>query len=249
MVRSYRLGAKQKIQKVLMGVKKMQKANQDIRDYMADHGVTQRDLAAEVGVSQYSISKKLQTEMPEKEKVMYLNMIDSIAAERCEAVSDETPVEESTQVEDSTQNAVEDVSCSTKFQIGDRVKIPSKTDKIGVVNDIWSSLAKASVMYAVADESDGHLGLYMENQLEPAPLPIEYSFTATCENNVAVVCMIATQGVKTWVYARGHAHILHDGAVGMAQAISYAGKRMFETLDKAQPNQIYFKQRGNSDDQ
>ena len=34
----------------------MYTANQDIRDYMADHGVTQRMLAAEVGVSQYSIN-------------------------------------------------------------------------------------------------------------------------------------------------------------------------------------------------
>lgn len=226
----------------------MQKANQDIRDYMADHGVTQRDLAAEVGVSQYSISKKLQTEMPEKEKVMYLNMIDSIVAERGVSETNEVPVEESAQAEDSTQNVVEDVSVSTKFQIGDRVKIPSKTNKIGIVNDIWSSLAKEAVMYAVSDENDGHLGLYMENQLEPAPLPIEYSFTAICENNVAVVCMICKQGDKTWVHARGHAHIFHDGAVGMAQAISYAGKRMFESLDKAQPNQIYFKQRGTGDD-
>lgn len=39
------------------------KANQDIRDYMADHGVTQRDLAAEVGVSQWSISNKLKDEL------------------------------------------------------------------------------------------------------------------------------------------------------------------------------------------
>lgn len=60
----------------------MVKPNQDIRDYMADHGVTQRDLAAEVGVSQYIICKKLQTELSQKDKEMYLNMIDSIVSER-----------------------------------------------------------------------------------------------------------------------------------------------------------------------
>ena len=95
-------------------------------------------------------------------------------------------------------------------------------------------------MYAV-DTEGGSRGLYREDQLELAPLPIEFSYTATVENNVAVVCMIAQQGEKTWVYARGHAHIIHDGAVGEAQAISFAAKRMFESLDTKQENRIYFK--------
>jgi DNA-binding XRE family transcriptional regulator len=50
-----------------------------------------------------------------------------------------------------------------------------------------------------------------------------------------------SQGEKSWVYARGHAHILHNGEVGMAQAVSYAAKRMFESLDKQQENKIYAK--------
>ena len=222
------------------------KANQDIRDYMADHSVTQRALAAEVGVSVCTINKKLLTELSQKDKEIYLNMIDSIAAERlgshAEAVADDTPVEESTPAES------EDVSVSTKFQIGDRVKIPSKSNKIGTVSDIWTSLAKAMIMYAVENEDDGYCGMYAEDQLEPAPLPIDYSFEAHIDGNVAVVTMIATQGEKTWVYARGHAHILHDGEVGMAQAVSYASKRMFESLDKAQANHIYYKPRGARDD-
>ena len=213
----------------------MMKANQDIRDYMADHGVTQKDIATEVGVSVYTINNKLQTELSQKDKEMYLNMIDSIVADRGEAMAEEVPVEESIPIEN------EDVSCSTRFQIGDRVKIPSKSNKIGTVTDIWSSLAKASVMYAVENEDDGYCGMYAEDQLEPAPLPIDYSFDAHIDGNVAVVTMTAKQGNRTWIYARGHAHILHDGEVGMAQAVSYAAKRMFESLDKKQDKQIYFK--------
>ena len=213
----------------------MVKPNQDIRDYMADHGVSQRDLAVEVGVSQYSINKKLQTELSQKDKEIYLNMIDAIVAEREEAMGTDIPTDESTPAED------EDVSCSTKFQIGDRVKIPSKANKIGTVTDIWSSLAKATVMYAVENEGDGYCGMYAEDQLESAPLPIDYNFDAHIDGNVAVVTMTAKQGNRTWIYARGQAHILHDGEVGMAQAISYAAKRMFESLDKKQENQIYFK--------
>lgn len=49
----------------------MVKANQDIRDYMADHCVSQRDLAAEVGVSVFTINKRLQTEMSQQDKQIY----------------------------------------------------------------------------------------------------------------------------------------------------------------------------------
>jgi hypothetical protein len=217
----------------------MSKANQDIRDYMADHGVTQRDLAADVGVSQYKICKELQTELSQKDKEIYLNKIDAIAAQRLAEIEDGEDTEQMQESEESEECA--DASASTKFQIGDLVKIPAKQMTIGTVCDIWHSLLQDKTMYAVDIEGGGR-GLYMEEQLEIAPLPIEYSFRATCENNVAVVCMIAKQGEKTWVYARGHAHILHDGAVGEAQAVSFAAKRMFESLDTKQENRIYFKE-------
>lgn len=208
------------------------KANQDIRDYMADHGVSQRDLAAEVGTSQYSINKKLKTEMSQKEKEIYLNMIDAISAQR---LAEKQNIEQTEEAEETA-----DVSVGTKFQIGDRVKIPSKENKIGTVCDIWHSLSQDKLLYAV-DIEGGIRSLYAEAQLEPAPLPIEYSWEAHIDGNVAVVTMNATQGEKAWVYARGHAHIIHDGEVGMAQAISYAARRMFEALDKKQDSKIYVK--------
>lgn len=210
----------------------MTKANQDIRDYMADRMVSQRDLAAEVGVSQYSINKKLQTEMSQKDKEMYLILIDAIVAGRNSQTASEEP---------TAEEVCEDVSCSTKFQMGDRVKIPSKQDVFGVVSDIWSSLAQVRTMYEVTLEGNGTKGLYAEEQLELAPIPTTYTFEANIDGNVAVVTMTATQGEKTWIYSRGHAHILHDGEVGMAQAVSYAARRMFEALDKQQENKIYFK--------
>lgn len=201
-------------------------ANQDIRDYMADHGVTQKMLAAELGVSQWRINTDLKTELSQKDKEVYLNAIDSLA--------ETTPHEEVTEEPEEV-----DVSCSTKFQLGDRVKIPSKQNVIAVVADIWCSMAQNKPIYEVTYESNGTKGMYAEDQLELAPIPTEYSWDAHIEGNVAVVVMNATQGEKTWVYARGHAHILHDGEVGMAQAISFAAKRMFESLDKKQTNKIY----------
>jgi hypothetical protein len=212
-------------------------ANQDIRDYMADHSVGQKALGEHLGVSAWTINKMLKTELSEQEKEDLIRRIDAIA--------NDSVVEETKEIQEEVQEAeepeeVQDVTVTTKFRIGDRVKIPSKQLTIGIVCDIWQSLAQEKLMYAV-DIEGGSKGLYMENQLEPAPLPIEYSFSATVENNVAVVAMIAKQGDKTWVHARGHAHILHDGAVGEAQAVSFAAKRMFESLDTKQENRIYFK--------
>ena len=221
-----------------MSNKNLYTANQDIRDYMADHGVTQRMLAESIGKSQYSICQMLKNEFSEKEKEDIIRLVDAIVADN---VTEE--VEEAEEITEAEEPEVEEVTATTKFQIGDRVKIPSKQLTIGTVCDIWHSLVQHKMMYAV-DIEGGSRGLYMENQLEPAPLPIEFSYSATVENNVAVVCMIAKQGEKTWVYARGHAHILHDGAVGEAQAVSFAAKRMFESLDTKQENRIYFKDGG-----
>lgn len=206
------------------------KANQDIRDYMADHSVTQRMLAAELGLAVSSLNRNLSTEMLPKDKEEYLNAIDSIVREANKAFAEEVLADEPVE-EEST----------TKFQIGDRVKIPSKAETIGIVTDIWSSMAQDRTMYEVAYESNGTKGLYAEDQLELAPIPTEYTFETKIDGNVAVVAMIATQGEKSWVYARGHAHILHDGEVGLAQAISYAARRMFESLDSKQENKIYVK--------
>ena len=215
----------------------MIKANQDIRDYMADHCVTQTMLAEQMGVKLWKVNDLLKKELTNKEKEDLIRHIDAI-----EAVTKyiEVATEETEEVEEVEQT--DDVSVSTKFQIGDRVKIPAKANKVGTVADIWSSLAKAMIMYAVENEDDGYCGMYAEDQLEPAPLPTTYTFDAVIDANVAVVTMTAHQGNRTWIYARGHAHILHDGEVGMAQAVSYAARRMFETLYKKQPNQIYFKE-------
>lgn len=232
----------------------MAKANQDIRDYLADHGVTQGMLAERLGVKQWKLCTMMKTELPQKEKENLLNYIDAIVADRNDSIEEECPADETyvnEPVEETTEEATEsadeeateenhDASVSSKFQVGDRVKIPSKQLTIGIVRDIWHSLVQNRFMYAV-DTENGNRAMYSEEQLEPEPIPITYSFEATIDGNVAVCVMYATQGDETWVYARGHAHVLHDGEVGLAQAISYSARRMFESLDTKQKNKIYVK--------
>ena len=51
-----------------MSNKNLYTANQNIRDYMADHGVSQRMLGAQMGLSIWSINTMLKKELSEKEK-------------------------------------------------------------------------------------------------------------------------------------------------------------------------------------
>lgn len=219
-------------------------ANQDIRDYMADHGVTQRMLAEQMGVNLCKVNAILKDEMTQKEKEYILRHIDAIVSDRAEedAPGEDCYAEQTETCVDEEECIEEDMAPNgAKFQIGDRVKYPASTLKIGTVADIWQSFASQVRMYTVRDEGDGRCAMFSEAQLEPAPLPIEYRFESHIDGNVAVATMTAVQGEKEWVYARGHAHIIHDGPVGLAQAISYASRRMFESLDKKQPNKIYAK--------
>lgn len=216
----------------------MEKANMDIRQYLEDHGVTQRMLAAKLGFKEWKMSTILKDELPESEKEKLLATIDSIIA--CM----DKPSEDVSEPEDQQETQQFQVTSTTKFQVGDRVKIPSKALRIGIISDIWNSLRTGMVMYAV-DMEDGTKGMYAENQFEAAPLPIEYSFKAIIDSSAAVVTMHAEQGERGWVVARGHAHILHDGEVGIAQAVSFAARRMFESLDTKNQNpesRIYFKE-------
>lgn len=145
-------------------------ANQDIREYMADHGVTQKALAEQMGVNATKVNIMLRKELSEKEKEDILRHIDAIAGD----ATDDDYAEDSVETPDDEQVEEADVSCGTKFQVGDRVKIPSKQLCIGIVADIWHSLVQDKMMYAV-DIEGGNRALYAENQLEPAPLPITYS--------------------------------------------------------------------------
>ena len=63
-------------------------ANQDVRDYMEDRGVSQRMLAESMNTNQTKVSKMLRTELPQKEKEIILRHIDAIAEDN-EPAADE----------------------------------------------------------------------------------------------------------------------------------------------------------------
>lgn len=58
----------------------------------------------------------------------------------------------------------------------------------------------------------------------------DYYYDIVYENNLAVVRMIESKDGEEREIAKGHGHIFHDGAYGIAQAVSYAMKRIAEEL-------------------
>lgn len=157
-------------------------ANQDIRQYMEDHGVTQRSLAARMGVSQYAINKTLNTELSQKEKEDLIRHIDAIAQKTVTEERDEcsAEVQKAEKVEDTEEPAQADVTVSTKYRIGDRVKIPSKSLCIGIVSDVWHSLLQNKLMYAVQTEGAAWVctGRTSWNR-RPCPSPTALRLTST----------------------------------------------------------------------
>jgi predicted transcriptional regulator len=51
----------------------------------------------------------------------------------------------------------------------------------------------------------------------------------------------ANQDIREYMEDHGVTQYMLAEEVGMAQAVSYAAKRMFESLDKQQENKIYAK--------
>jgi hypothetical protein len=120
-----------------------------------------------------------------------------------------------------------------EFLIGDKVIFEGKT---GVITDRMYSQVRKTHLFEVDIGFD--VVMVKADVLTKYTPPKEYKITAEVTNEEdsynLVVVVIYEDGVEV---SRGHGHIIHEGAVGIAQAMSYASKRAFMKID----NGIYFK--------
>lgn len=61
--------------------------------------------------------------------------------------------------------------------------------------------------------------------------PAEYLHEIEYLDNVVLVIFYEVKNGKKTELARGHGHIIHEGALGVAQAASYAMKRCYDQLN------------------
>ena len=132
------------------------------------------------------------------------------------------------------------------FNIGDRVVIKDYEDlpeemknnaisritgKAGVIIDKMHSEAKGATIYRV--QLDGYDKPsrvdYLEDSLkEEASTTYAYEFEYA--ENLVIARFYAVKGDEKKLIARGHGHIFHEGDLGIAQAASYALKKIYQLL-------------------
>lgn len=138
-----------------------------------------------------------------------------------------------------------------EFNIGDRVRIRDrenmpegmKTKGIsriagmdGVIIDRMHSHARGCTIYKIhldayevpskVDFLEGSFDLISD--LEEATYTYEFEYA----ENLVIARMYELKGDSKKMIARGHGHIFHDGALGIAQATSYALKKLYKFLEE-----------------
>ena len=140
----------------------------------------------------------------------------------------------------------------TKYNIGDRVRIRSYDElpdgvrtkgaaplcgKDGEIIDIVYSNARKCLFYTI--HLDGYdkpsAKMFTEDCIDliPEETPVTYRYDFTYLDNVVVARLIEIDGDGNETeIAKGHGHIMHDGVLGIAQAASYALKRIYMGLSE-----------------
>lgn len=129
-----------------------------------------------------------------------------------------------------------------KFKIGDRVKI-LPNNEFGIIADIMFSYKYKENVYEICteDDSDRFLGKFVASDLAPAPKARDFSMEIKIDiaQNVVIATLHESVGGAQKPLRRGHGHIIHDGELGIAQAASYACRRLYESLADSTMNRGY----------
>lgn len=138
-----------------------------------------------------------------------------------------------------------------EFRIGDRVKVKEydalpesikckglgrNAGKVGEIVDILYSNVKECYVYRIHfDGCDQHSKTdFVEGSFDYAIDTNKPAYTyeiEVLENLVVARLFVVEDGCKTEV-AKGHGHIFHDGAYGIAQAASYACKKLWFEVEQ-----------------
>lgn len=125
---------------------------------------------------------------------------------------------------------------NTKFHIEDRVKA-TDSGLVGVVRDIFTNMAgEALYTVAIQGEDKPHVMIFSEGALEAAPEEVTYEHEFEYLENVVIAKFYEIRDGQKKELGRGHGHIIHQGALGIAQAASYALKRIYFDIENEEEN-------------
>ena len=116
-----------------------------------------------------------------------------------------------------------------KFKIGDLVE--TNWIGIGKVTDVMYSSHKCEYSYEVTNFENGS-DLFSEEELTLVPEKKGYSMDIKIDiaSNVVIATLYEESEDTKSPLAKGHGHMIHAGKLGVAQAASYACKKLYESL-------------------
>jgi hypothetical protein len=118
-----------------------------------------------------------------------------------------------------------------EFNIGDKIK--HSCGSVGTIVDTMTSNKTGKCYYRIQfdDRAKADSCLYKEEELSLLEEQIEYTYEFEyLENLVTARLYEIADGKKTEI-GIGHGHIFHKGVYGVAQAASYALKRICDDLN------------------
>lgn len=116
-----------------------------------------------------------------------------------------------------------------KFNIGDKVRITSCSEEgmTGEIIDVLKSRNTDEAFYRVNCGDNNCGALYAATELEAYEEEHKYRFDFFYDNSIVIVSMYDGDTL----IERGHGHIIHCGADGIAQAASYAMKKLWAKMN------------------
>lgn len=126
----------------------------------------------------------------------------------------------------------------SNFAIGDKV-VEINTGIEGHITDKLYSEARSQFVYVIKPSDGGRSFTRDDDEIEFAQNNVEYRIDTQIADNVVIGIVYEIRNGIEHEVSRGHGHIIHEGAVGIAQACAYAYKKAFYAID----NGIYFKQK------
>lgn len=120
-----------------------------------------------------------------------------------------------------------------EFKIGDRIQV-KENGKTGKVISRYRFPKNNSRLYQILFDGEDlpEVTLFCEDEIIPEPIEkATYHFEFDIAENLVAVRFYEDKGEETTLIGRGHGHVFHDGAVGIAQAGSYALKRLLEKIN------------------
>ena len=136
---------------------------------------------------------------------------------------------------------------ANEFKIGDRVKVKEYYDipeelqtkgiarfggEVGTISDKFYSEGQKCHVYSIEfDNYATSKKLWKAEMLELVDEEVSYTYEFEYLDNVVVARLFELREDSKTEIARGHGHIIHEGVLGIAQAASYALRKIFYQVE------------------